>query len=634
MTLLMYLSYYFFSRSLDIRPAHQKLIFAGILTCSQIILTEMILGLAGCLYLPWLVLVNALMTSGVFIYAFFCNKERLIPFKREGQLLLNGAKNALSLANMLLLALGGFVFLWMAAAVYCLPPRTSDDAVYHLPAIYEYILNHKIFLLPVTMDGHFAFPQNAELLFMWPAIFSHSQQFVEVIQVIVAFWGVTIVYGLARAVDTAPKTSLFVALLSLFTPVVLAQMGSNYIDVVTGIFFLATLYWAVMFYKTSRCIFFYAMALAGGLVWGMRYDSMVLFFTLFPFIFKGYRSLSRKHWIGSITVFLIAGGYWYFRNFLLLKTPVYPLDLVQRGLGIFNSKFTSPNMAEVFHDIGPKLRALWKDAGLGSLHGGYGLAFWGVALPAWLYIFVRSLVRRDRLSLFLSLPLMVGVAKLMPVPLKCFQFTGRYSLFIVALALVSLGQVLTIFSKEVFFGRSVKFVCIAFAMLSVVHLSAVNYPDYLLEEPVKNLITDPFATDGCYAGAFPKSLVKAWVLLDYLTLNDPHGLSCYVAMRKEGTCFPADKTWVSPLYGTHLQNRVWNLQRDRSLPPDAFLYFGPLDQLHYFGDTITPQKVKVDPDYALVMQGGMPPVLVFLNKRILRDINIQRRLQEALGGIR
>ena len=93
-------------------------------------------------------------------------------------------------------------------------------------------------MLPVAMDGHFAFPLNAELLFMWPAILTHSQQFVDAVQVIIAFWGVAVVYGLARAVDTKPKTALFVAFLFLFTPVVLAQMGSDYIDIITGVFFL------------------------------------------------------------------------------------------------------------------------------------------------------------------------------------------------------------------------------------------------------------------------------------------------------------------------------------------------------------------------------------------------------------
>ena len=634
MTLLLFLSHYFLFAQLGIRFVHQKIIFAGLLTCAQIIFTEMALGLGGWLYLPWLVFVNGIITAMVFLYVYIFDKEGIVSFKVEGQSFFKGVKNALSPANAILIALASFVFVWMAAAVYFLPPRSSDDIVYHLPPVYEYIINHKIFLLPVTMNGHFSFPHNSQLLFMWPVIFSHSQQFVDAVQVVVAFWGVVVVYGLARAVDTTAKTALFVAFLFLFTPVVLAQMGSNYIDVIMGVFFLATLYYAVMFYKTTRLIYFYAMALAGGLVWGVRYDSMILLTTLVPFLLKGGCSITKKHWMVSIVVFFIAGGFWYLRNFLIFRNPAYPLDVTRKGIGIFNAACGETYVIGFLKDTARKLLVLWKDEGLLSLHGGYGLVFWGIALPAWFYIFVRSLIKREALSFWLSLPLIIGVAKLMPVPLKCFPFTGRYSLFIVALALVALGQTLTIFYREVFFRGIVKFSCVAFAMLSVIQLSAVRFPGYQIYEPIRDFVKNKYTTEEYYirASEAPKSLIRAWALLDYLTLDDPRGLSCYIAMRKIATCFPMDKTLVSPLYGSHLQNRVWNLQQDKTLPPDAFLYWGPLDSLHYFGDPITPQEVMANRDYILVMQKKSSVVLLFLRKDFLRDPNKQKRLKEALGG--
>jgi len=65
----------------------------------------------------------------------------------------------------------GFVFIWGALVVYFLPTKGFDVFAYHLTPIYEYIVCHKIFLLPVKFYSHFSFPQNAELLFLWPAIF-------------------------------------------------------------------------------------------------------------------------------------------------------------------------------------------------------------------------------------------------------------------------------------------------------------------------------------------------------------------------------------------------------------------------------------------------------------------------------
>ena len=632
MTLLIFLSHYFLFVQLGIREVHQKIIFAGLLTCAQVILTEMVLGLLGWLYLPYLVLVNGTITAMVFLYVYISDTKEIISFKNEAAVFFRGTKSALSPANAALLALAVFVCVWMAAVVYFLPPRGSDDIVYHLPPVYEYIINHKIFLLPVMMDGHFSFPQNAELLFMWPAIFWHSQQFVDSVQVIVAFWAVVVVYGLARALEVTAKTALFVAFLFLFTPVVLAQMGSNYTDIIMGVFFLAALYCAVMFYKTNRLIYFYTMALAGGLAWGMRYDSMILLPTLVPFLFKGGRSTSKKHIVGGLAIFLTAGGFWYLRNFLLLGNPAYPLDITRGGFGIIKVGRQETYIIGFLKNITRKSLILWQDKGLGSLHGGYGLVFWGIALPAWCYIFVRSIIKREALSFWLSLPLFIGVAKLILLPLKCFPFIGRYSLFIVALALVALGQVLTIFYREVSFRRVVKSSCVALAMLSVIQLSAVGFPGYQIIRPIRDFVKNKYITEEHYiiTSEAPRSLIQAWALLDYLTMDDPRGLSCYTAMHKIATLFPMEKTLVSPLYGTHLQTRVWNLQQDKTLPPDAFLYWGPLDSLHYFGTPITPQEVMRNPDYILVLQDKHSAVSLFLRKDFLKNPNKQQRLKKAL----
>ncbi len=628
MTLLILFSHYLLFSKHGIRPVHQKIIGAGLLACAQIILTQLVLGIAGLLYAPLLVFINALIVVIICLYILILNKNETISFKDEGRQWLNGIISICSPLNALLLAMAAFVFVWLSAAVYFLPPRTSDDVVYHLPEIYEYILNHKIFLLPVMMEGHFAFPQNAELTFMWPAILTHSQQWVDGVGLIMACWGVVVIYGLSRAVNITPRTSAFGALLFLFTPVVLAQMGSNYIDLITAVFYIASLYFAVMFYKSSRLIYFYPMVLAGGLYWGMRYDSMIMLLTLIPFVFKRARSVTKRHWVLGFLIFIMAGGYWYFRNFILLSDPFSPMDLTIHGLGIFKAR---PEGTGGIGAIAMKLLDIGKDSALGSLHGRFGLVFCAIALPAWFYIFIRSIVKKDTLNFWLSLCLIMGVLKLMPVPLNWFNLTLRYSLFIVALALVALGQLLDLFESQEFFIRTIKFSCVIFAVLSVFQLSAVDYPSYQIKKPVNDYVNKHYLTEENYTTSFPKPLVKAWALLDYMTQNDPRGLSCYVAMYKARSAFPTDKTWIAPLYGTYLQNRVWNLEQDKTLPPDAYLYLGPLDDLHYFGVPIPPQSVMADKDYKLVMQTKDPVVLVFVRNEILKDSEKQRRIRKFLG---
>ena len=124
--------------------------------------------------------------------------------------------------------------------------------------------------------------------------------------------------------------------------------------------------------------------------------------------------------------------------------------------------------------IPSKLFLLWKDTGLGSLHGGYGLIFWGLALPAWFYVWAKSIIQRSRLDFWIYSLLIIGLGQLMWVSLEDYIWTARYSIFVVAIGLLALGQVLIIFDKIIFFRRGIKILCVLFAVLAVVHLSENN----------------------------------------------------------------------------------------------------------------------------------------------------------------
>jgi len=623
LTVCIFVSCYVYAAQCGLRLAHQKIIIAGLLTCAQIILTEMLLGLAGWLSLPWLVLLNGLMSIAVLSWVHFSDRDCQVSIIGEIKSIFVRARSVCSPLNAILCVLAGFVLLWMLIAVYLLPPRSSDDITYHLPAIFEDILHHRIFLLPVSMYGHFALPENAELLLMWPAVLGHSQQFIDSVQVIMAFLGVVVIYGLSRAVGVAAKTAFFVSMLFLFSPLVLAQMGSSYIDLICGVFFLICLYSAVVLYQTKNLFFLYTTGLAGGLLLGMRYDSLALLPAVLPFLYAARGSITKRNWSIASVLVLIASAYWYVRNGCVLKTPIYPLDLSSSGLGIFRNHSQGHTFL--------KLSALWHDTGLMSLHGGYGLIFWGICLPAWLYVMGRSIVRKEFLNGWLFLPMMVGMVKLLPVPLECFSSIERYSLFMVGLGMVAIGRVLTIFDQEILFQRAVKPACVIFAVLGVVQLSVVDSPNYRVDVPISDLMRGNYYSEEKYIGpGFPKSLVQAWALLDYLTINDSVGISCYFAMTKVNSCCPMDKTWVSPLYGTHLQNRVWNLQQDQSLPPDAFLYYEPFYRLHYFGPRISPQKVLADPNYEIVMKTKNPVVLLLLRKDLMRNPAFEQRVKEGV----
>jgi hypothetical protein len=129
--------------------------------------------------------------------------------------------------NVALISLICLAYLWIIVASYYLPPRGVDDLVYHLPPVFEYITSHKIFLLPIDIRSHFAFPENAELLFMWPTIFSYDQRMVDSVNIPFALFSIVVVYVLLSKLNISKKDSFFAAMLYALCPIVIMQAGSN-----------------------------------------------------------------------------------------------------------------------------------------------------------------------------------------------------------------------------------------------------------------------------------------------------------------------------------------------------------------------------------------------------------------------
>jgi hypothetical protein len=79
-----------------------------------------------------------------------------------------------------------------------------------------------------------------------------------------------------------------------------------------------------------------------------------------------------------------------------------------------------------------------------------------------------------------------------------------------------------------------------------------------------------------------------------------------------------DRPLTSPLYGSHLQNRIWNLYPDEALWPDAFIYSMDANgNMEYFGPRITPDEVKKNPGYELIMK--RKDLLFFMRKTFMQD---------------
>ncbi len=284
------------------------------------------------------------------------------------------------------------------------------------------------------------------------------------------------------------------------------------------------------------------------------------------------------------------------------------------------------------------------DLGLGNLFGGFGLLFWGLGFPAFIYLFILGL--REFSPLFLSnRQQAVGTGEGVPSG-RWFSFffwgqlgfgllflfyyarstellfrSGRLVLFVAGLGLVALSVVWPKISNEVRGSEKfLKFICIGSAVLTLILLGGFRDPQYDLSEPLQDRIQGLVSTPYKYL-----YLGGALEPLDILT-QDGSGLNVYVAG-------PWEFFFTAPFYGLKLQNRVWNFEGNIASDPEALVFHQtePYQELFYVGKRITPKEAALNPEYVMVTQDDT--VLFFLKKSVLNDSQMKERLMDFYRGI-
>ncbi|MBF0318940.1 MAG: glycosyltransferase family 39 protein [Nitrospirae bacterium] len=575
-------------------------VYTALLFYAQVVLTELSLGVAGLLYAGHLLALNLLISTIVIILTWLRHRDIARRVGPDLKYAIGALREIMCWENAALIVLALMVSIWMAAAGYLLPPRGIDDLHYHLPTIYESIVQHKLVLLRIGESTTESYPFNAELLFMWAAIFQHSQRWVDIVQFFAALYAVAVIYALGRVLELERRTAFFSSVLFLFVPVVLAQSGCNYIDLITNACYLAALFAALKYARDGDIRHLCLAGVAIGLMSGMKYNMLILALGLQVFIVLRPKGVGLS--VRNVSVYLLLitvfSAYWYVRNFIVFGSPVYPVDLFSKHLGIYAE--IPMGSVGFFREAALKARHLFADdIGLGTLHGGYGILYWGAGLPSWIYCLLRSFKDGQWSVTYFWLQGVTGLVVLFIAPYDNFNLVPRYSMFVAALGFLAFGKVLAVFEGDTFRLSVLKAGAVGLSLLAIVALSRSACPIFDVEEAAADYIKGDTRTPYEYLSKARwdlPSLSTAWDALDYLTNDNMHGLNCYVAMYRA-------VLWLSPVYGTNLQNRVWNLMEDPQATPDAFIYhFSPNEKTIYIKRKIPFEEIASTPDYMLINQ--------------------------------
>jgi len=630
-------------------PASTRVVLAGAGASGQIVLTCLALGTTGMLTVDAVAIVTLATTIGLLGWALRSREVRgrlAASARGDASGIALAARASLGWETGILAALLLFEGIWLVTAVAYYSPRGVDDILYHLPPVYEAVQTHRFQVLPLQLREFFAFPFNAEMLFLWVTILTGGIAWVDGTQILSALLGIAAVFALGRQLGLRPRGAFFAAALFGAMPVVFLQAASNYIDVIVNAWILAAAVALLAYQRSGSRVALFVGGLTTGLLLGSKYQAILFAAALAWIAFaaalgRGLRGARLARPLGLFAVPAAAAGlYWYLRNWLWFSNPFFPLPVTLFGATIFPGDWKQgpPVWSALLKDPIDALRIAAWDPGLGSFNGGLGFLFWGLGLAMWL----RLLWRRTRQSAlprpWLSPPVLilglvpVGLFTFALTPFDDLAFTPRYVLSIAGIAFVALAvsveEAAESFSGAATGIRAAGVLASGLALLlggftvgPLLDLSSVaGYPP-----DVRRLGEMVYLKHGFYAIGW---MSEGWAPLEAMTRGDA-GLTVYQATDYKSF-------WTGPTYGTRLQNRTWNFAttRDQESDPDAYFFHSPSRTPFYIGKEVDRETVAADPAFELVASNGDDVTTLYVSRRRLAEKGRRERLVDFYKTLR
>ncbi len=487
-----------------------RLIGAFVLGLTQIISTEMLLGLLfKKLFAGPLLLLNISISLAVLAAAIISGRTDNSPggnIVHELQEELFGVLGIIKKDGILFCISVLFLIsvCWMVFTGYIFPSYTWDALWYHLPIV-GYIMQSGAIqenATPFTIDLFInILPKNIELFFLWNIIFLESDVIVDLSQLFFTIAGILTIYSMALKLGVKKEHALYAAFLFFFTPVVILQSTTNYVDIAVSVLFLISINFLMCDNSTKTSVSmethgdpkagkvrFLLSGLAAGILLGSK-ASGPLFILVLSGIFLLQEILKRldpfnlisgkfKEYFGkgSFLVFIycflipafLIGGYWYVKNWLLYSNPVYPIEVSFFDVTLFKGLFEG-----IIDPLPPAL------SGLSSIHSlfhvwlekvgyylydsrlsGFGPLWFILLLPSFVTAFFYSLKDRRYSFLFIFI-VIITVFILHPR-----NWYTRYVIFVLALGSMSFAITLEYFSERQKIIKTIAFLLVIYTFLT------------------------------------------------------------------------------------------------------------------------------------------------------------------------
>lgn len=467
------------------RKGWSRFVSTFFLGYAQIIFTEFALGLFYLLNPILLVLLNIIISSAVifFVQKRFGNSQIAKYFTSLQSL----KSKSISLVKYdklwaILLAIAGILLLWIVFLGSIFPATDFDGNSYHLTFIGNVIQTQGIYDFPTSLGWLTGYPKGGEFIEMWSMFIPRNDVFVELTQIPFLILGIYALYTISIRLGVNEEGARFSSLLFLFTPIVLNQLKTTYVDVI-----LCSLFFAAIAFTIQKKLSKLDLLIVGiiySLLISVKFTGFLFVAATVPLlvwnIYKNLSNAKRKKVISYLSpltiVFLptLFGFYWYIKNYILYGSPLYPFGFKLGGVSIFPGKTFQEfadgaigTLADLPHGTLDRIWFTWTEQKdwFGCFYN-YDTNFTGFG-PLWFVLLIPAIITASYIAWKKKNYLYGVVATLILIVFAAYpnNYYTRYTLFITAIGIISFGIVLSNIKLKIVFA--VKLVAIALSLVVI-----------------------------------------------------------------------------------------------------------------------------------------------------------------------